>query len=282
LQAFADFPAVLSRQIDAQPAADSEWHAIGRRLLAQSTPATTSAAPLVYLREFGERLLLVGNEPARPRIAKTYELLACLVSRPSRSAEKRELLELLFEARTDESARSYLRQAINALRAALPPDGIGVDRTHVGLAADLAVQSDSVRFETALIESARLQPEARLTATTAALEIYDAGEYLPGTRSRWADERQQHLADLATNARYEAAELALSAGRLDQARQLCDAALGADPYREGAWRLAMRIAESLGDDAGVVRAYRGCEKALSQLGTAPSPSTKELMQRLRR
>lgn len=282
LQAFGDFPAVLSRQIDAQPSADSEWHDIGRRLIAQTARATRTAEPAVELKEFGQRLLLVGGEPARPRIAKTYELLACLAARGSRSADKRELLELLFDARTDESARSYLRQAVNALRAALPPDTLVVDRIQVALTDAVTIRTESVQFEAELAEAARLQPEARLAATLPALEIFDRGEYLPGTRSQWGDERQQHLANLATDARYEAAELALAAGRYDQSRLLCDDVLQADPFREAAWRLAMRIAETLGDESGVVRAYRGCEEALAQLGTTPSASTKELMQRLRR
>src|SRR5439155_452551 len=35
LQALADFPAVVSRRIDAEPGADSAWHELGRALIAQ-------------------------------------------------------------------------------------------------------------------------------------------------------------------------------------------------------------------------------------------------------
>lgn len=38
LQALADFPAVLSRRLDAEPSADSPWHTIGRALRASPRP----------------------------------------------------------------------------------------------------------------------------------------------------------------------------------------------------------------------------------------------------
>jgi ATP/maltotriose-dependent transcriptional regulator MalT/DNA-binding SARP family transcriptional activator len=282
LQALADFPAVLSRQIDAQSSPDSEWHSLGRRLLAQSHGSTALADSAVELKEFGQRTLIVGGSTAHPRIAKTYELLAYLATRHPPAADKRELLEVLFDARTDESARSYLRQAVNALRAALPVDAVIVDRSRVTLTDAVAVRTESLRFEAALAEAARLHPDARLSGTLAALEVFGGGEYLPGSRSQWADQRQQYLGDLATNARYEAAELALAAGQYEQARASCEQVLRADGFRESAWRLSMRIADALGDEAGVVRAYRACEQALRELGATPSPSTMDLMQRLRR
>jgi two-component SAPR family response regulator len=147
---------------------------------------------------------------------------------------------------------------------------------------EVAISSESMRFETQLAEAARLQGADRIAATLAALAIFDRGEYLPGGRSDWADGRQQELADLATDARYEAAELALAAGDYSQAQSLSAAVLVADPFREAAWRLVMRIADALGDEKSVVRAYHDCERSLGELGTTPSPTTRQLLERLRR
>jgi DNA-binding SARP family transcriptional activator len=58
--------------------------------------------------------------------------------------------------------------------------------------------------------------------------------------------------------------------------------VGDDPLREVAWRLLMRVFDALGDDTGVIRSYHDCERALTQLGTSPSPSTRQLLERLRR
>jgi DNA-binding SARP family transcriptional activator len=150
------------------------------------------------------------------------------------------------------------------------------------LSDNVLATSESTRFEAALAVAARLQGEERLTATLEALAVADQGEYLPGSHTHWVDERRQRLAELATDARYEAAELAFAAGLLDQADRLAGQVLAADPFREAAWRLTMRVANALGDDDGVIRAYQRCERALARIGTEPAPTTRELLERLRR
>jgi two-component SAPR family response regulator len=273
---------VASRRIDAEPGADSPWHELGRALIAQGIALATSVQASVELQEFGRRVILVNGQEARPRIAKTYELLAFLATRRPAQAKRDELLEALFEGRTDESARAYLRQAVHWLRQALPADAIVVEGGRVRLSDEVAITSESTRFESRLAEAARLQGDDRLAVTLETLRVYDRGEYLPGTRSAWADTRHQELADLATDARYEAAELAFAAGDHDLAQALAGQVLAADPFREAASRLLMRVSDTLGDEKGVIRAYHDCERSLAELGTTPSPSTRQLLERLRR
>jgi DNA-binding SARP family transcriptional activator len=282
LQALADFPAVASRRIDAESGADSPWHEVGRALIAQGVALAATVRASIELREFGQRAIVVNGEGVKPRIAKTYEVLAVLAARRPAQARRDELLEALFGGRSDDSARAYLRQAVHWLRQTLPEGAILVEDGVIRLSEGIEIDAESVRFERRLAEAARLQDAQRLGATLAALEIYDRGDYLPGLRSAWADERHAELADLASGARYEAAELAFAAADYEQARALVDTALAADPFREAAWRLLMRIAEPLGDEKGVLRAYHGCERALGRLGTTPSPSTRQLLESLRR
>ena len=280
LQALADFPAVASRRIDAEPGADSPWHEIGRALIAQGVDLAPVQAA-VELKEFGRRAILVNGEEAKPRIGKTYELLAYLATRRPPQAKRDELLDALFDGRSDDSARAYLRQATHWLRQALPEGGSCRGRNDPGPRR----RGHRQRVATVRGPPRRSRPPAgrgAAGATRATLELFDAGEYLPGNRSLWAEERQKELADLAADARYEAAELALAAGDLDAARSLAEQVLAADPFREAAWRLLMRIADTLGDEKGVVRAYQDCERALAQLDTTPSPSTRQLLERLRR
>jgi two-component SAPR family response regulator len=144
------------------------------------------------------------------------------------------------------------------------------------------VTGESTRLEARLVEAARLRGEERLEATLEALAICDRGEHLSGLRSAWTDERRRQLEELAADTRQEAARLALEADRYAEAQRLTDRVLDSDPFREGAWRLRMRIAGALGDDDGVIGAYRGCRRVLAQLGTTPSPSTRRLLERLRR
>ena len=283
LQALADFPAVASRRIDAESSPDSSWHELGRALLAQGVAVETRVHTSVQLMEFGRRAIVVNSLEVKPRIAKAYELLAYLVSRVPPRAERDELLDGLFDGRNDESTRAYLRQAVRWLRHVLPnAEALIVERGTFRLTDEVAVASESTRFEAALVEAARLQAGDRLAATRAALAIYDQGDYLPGARSPWADDRRRRLAELAADARTEAAELAFAAERFDEAERLAEEVLHSEPFREAAWRVTMRIANALGDDDGVIRAYRACHQALARVGTAPSPSTHQLFQRLRR
>ena len=70
----------------------------------------------------------------RPRIAKSYELLAYLLDRPEREARRDDLMNALFDGRDGTAARTYLRQAILHLREALPrADALVVDKRTVAL-----------------------------------------------------------------------------------------------------------------------------------------------------
>jgi DNA-binding SARP family transcriptional activator len=282
LRALADFPAVVSRRIDAEPAAGSPWHELGRALIAQGVAIDAQPRASIELCEFGAARILVNGEEVRPRIAKTYELLAYLTSNGG-AATRDELLTALFDARDDESTRSYLRQAIRWLRRVLPdPDALTAEGGSLAFAPGLAVASESTRFEASLAEAARLQGDDRLTATLAALALHETGEYMAGVATSWVDRRRTALAELASDARYEVAELAFAAERYHEAGELARRVVDDDPYREGAWRLLMRVANVMGDEDGVMRAYRACEQALASVGATPAASTQRLVDQLRR
>jgi DNA-binding SARP family transcriptional activator len=124
--------------------------------------------------------------------------------------------------------------------------------------------------------------EEKLKLLLAALRIADRGAYLPSITSIWADERRQRLDELVASARLDAAEAAFAIGRYSQAAQLAEQVARADPYREAAWRLLMRVADTLGDRDRVIAAYRACERALAELGAEPSPATADLLRASRR
>jgi ATP/maltotriose-dependent transcriptional regulator MalT/DNA-binding SARP family transcriptional activator len=283
LQALADFPAVVSRRIDAQARADSAWHDLGRALGAQgvSVQSQTTAAS-VWLTEFGDTAVTVNNQQVKPRIAKTYQLLAYLCASGRHGAQREELLDVLFDGRADDSARAYLRQAVRQLRVLLPDEvEVTSQDAQISLSTNVRMGSDSAYLESALAGAARLQGAARLTATLDALALYDRGPYLPKASSGWVDNRRAHLAKAATDARHDAAKLAFGLGRFTHARALNSATLDANPYDESAWQLRMRIANALGDVSAVLDAFRGCERALAELGTTPSRGTRTLLEDLR-
>ncbi|OBG28532.1 BTAD domain-containing putative transcriptional regulator [Mycobacterium sp. 852002-51057_SCH5723018] len=282
LQALADFPAVVARRIDAEANADSAWHAIGRALASQGVAVGTHIPTTIELLEFGRTAIIVDGEDVRPRIAKCYELLGFLAARKGAPASRDELLNALFDARDDESARAYLRQTITGVRRLLPPDAVSICEGRVALSPDVALASESARLEQDLAAARRLQGGELIAATERALAPLARGEYLAGVRSAWVDERRQHLADSATTARAAAADAAYAADRYHEAQSLAEAVLAADPLHEAVWRILMRIRGAVGDYDGVITTFTQCERALSAAGIPPAASTRALLDQLRR
>jgi DNA-binding SARP family transcriptional activator len=241
------------------------------------------AATAVHIADLGRPTILVEGREVRPRIAKSVALLAYLATAPGHEAEREELLGALFDGRADDSARSYLRQAVHRLREVLP-EGIGpaFDGSRLRFGAPVALSGDAGRAEALLAEAARVQGEDRAPVLAEALALLDRGEYLDGIEAPWVGERRRELADLRLEARMDAGRLAYEEGRYKEAADLAAAVLEEDPYRERAWRLAMRVAAATGDEDGVIGAFRGCAGALEQLGAEPSQSTRRLLSTLRR
>jgi DNA-binding SARP family transcriptional activator len=236
----------------------------------------------VRVAEFGRSELLLDGEPVKTKIRKSWELLAWLVGRRAVKAERAELLEALFDGRDDRSTRAYLRGAIRELRDLLPGGAIAGDGGSVVLTDAIQVTSDSVAFEVQVQEAHRLQGRARLRGLLLALEQRGTEPFLDGVKSAWAEERRRHIASLVSDVHFEAAEAAYAEGEFAQARRLLGSLLAADPFREAAWRLSMRVASALGDEDGIVQAFRGCERALEDLATQPSSVTQQLLAELRR
>lgn len=282
LQALADFPSVLARRLDAEPRADSPWHEIGRALMARGVACPARHATTVHVGEFGRVAIMVDGREVRPRIAKSGALLAYLTSATNNAADRDELLEALFDGRSDDSARAYLRQAAHRLRETLPGIGPSFRSTHLEFEGPVVLRSESMEFESLIAGAARLQGPERFAVLMRALDIVGRGEYLPGHDLNWVNERRAHLANMAADAALDAAQIAFAAGDYRDAERLVETVLDDDPYKESAWRLLMRIANATGDEDRVIGSYRRCQQALGRLNAAPSGSTQQLLDQLRR
>jgi DNA-binding SARP family transcriptional activator len=286
LQALAEFPDVLSRRIDLEPTGDSRWHQLGRSLLVRSTPvaAVTAAARSrpIHVTEFGRAAVHIDGAAVRARLSKSVELLALLATRERAEATKAVVLDSLFDSRRNGSSAAYLRQAMFRLREMVPdvldpdsPPGI------LRLAPGLSVTTDSQHVLSLLSQASSTQGERRVRILQEALTAADQGEYLPGSRSPWAEDRRRHLQEMLRRARFDAAEAAFAVGRYSEAEGLTHTILAEDRFHEPAWRLRMRIAHMHGDHQRVLATYRACEQALGEIGAGPSASTVSLLRDLR-
>ena len=155
LLALRDFPAVLSRRIDAEPALDSDWHELGRALVAQGVAVPSRPASAVYLRDIGGLEILVDGRRVQPALKKSAELLAYLAGRGAGEIDRDELLGALFDARDDESTRAFLRQALHQLRQVLPVGSTISEGRRVRMGPDVVVTSQA----DCLAAATRLPPE---------------------------------------------------------------------------------------------------------------------------
>jgi two-component SAPR family response regulator len=244
----------------------------------------TRISPAIELLEFGGTAIILNGTEVRPSLAKCYELLGFLAARKGAPANRDELLNALFDARADESTRSYLRKTIIGVPRLLPADALSVsgDDGRVELSPDIVLASESVQVEQELAAAARLRDSELVTATEDALQPLARGEYFAGVGSVWVDERRHQLAELATAARAAAAEAAFVADRYPDAQRLAEAVLAADPLREAMWRTLMRVRNAVGDYDGVVTTFAQCQRALRAAEIAPAAATRALVDQLRR
>jgi two-component SAPR family response regulator len=216
------------------------------------------------------------------RIRKSPELLAFLVSEGATAVPRRRLLNVLFDGRDGPSTRAYLRQAMQQLRAALPPSlGLTVTKDELRIPGIASLDAESIRFERLLALAGRQTGEERIASLRRALAVVEGGEYLPDVATPWAEERRGLLHAAIGEARVTAAELLFQHGCYREARAMIDRALGDEPLSERAWRLRIKLADAVGDDDGVLDAYRRCRAELRTLGLEPSAETVELVERLR-
>ena len=281
-QALDDFPAVLSRRMDAESHVDGPWHELGRSLATRPRVTGHPVHPLLRLRDLGAPTLMVGCEERRARVAKSYALLAYLVH-VGGSATRNDLLEHLFDGREDDSTRAYLRQAAHGLRQLLP-EGVELLRDADTFVLDGAssIETDTMLMHAKLASASALLGEARLVATNRVVEEYADAVYLKGVDCAWVTERRAELATTLANARIQTAVAAIETSQFTLAASMLNAVLDEDPFREQAWRLLMRASAAQGLSDRVIETYRRCESALGQAGLEPSASTRLLVAGLRR
>jgi LuxR family maltose regulon positive regulatory protein len=281
LQALDDVPSVLARQLDAEESPDGPWHDVASSAVRRRSGRAVAAARL-HLRDIGAPKVLVDGAERKPRITKTYALLAYLLQAGG-TASRRELLDAIFDGRADDSARAYLRQAAQGLRQLLH-EGLELETVDGGfrLSDPTAVTTDSALLDMRMDYALSLTGSARVDAIQTALTGSDRGPYLDGIECAFVRERRADLATRVNEARMTMAISAYEESRYELAEAASERVVAEDPFRERGWRLLMRIAAARGREEAIVEIYRRCELALEEVGLEPSAATRQLAAGLRR
>ncbi|WP_416972152.1 BTAD domain-containing putative transcriptional regulator [Streptomyces sp. 4F14] len=280
-RALEDFPAVLSRRLDIERDPDGRWHILGRTLIVHAeSPEVVVSRPSVSVDELERPAILIGERRHEPKLTKTVELLSYLaVEGPEVS--RADLITALFDSKNDKSANAYLRMAAGAVRQLTgDPDCILSDGSRIrwnqGTLSSTFVDTRTRHQRMRLVTG-----HDRLQMALDTLHRVAGMEMLPGARSPWVTEHRERWATLIRDIRHTAAEAAYETADYGIAHRLVQQVLAEDPYRERAWRLAMKVASAVGDTDRVIAAYRGCATAMRELRADPSSATRALFDRLR-
>ncbi|PWW24198.1 DNA-binding SARP family transcriptional activator [Geodermatophilus normandii] len=193
----------------------------------------------------------------------------CLSSRPTRSATAGHLWPDVPEDRAHGSLRSALWRLNKAA-----PGLIEVSGGALHLATDVRVDvrdlGDWVR---------RVVVPSGGADDVALPDTVLLGELLPGWYDDWVLLERERLRQLRIEALEAVAARLASAGRYCEALLAAHAAVSAEPLRESAHRVVMRIHLAEGNVVEAVRAYESFRTMLEdELGVPPTPQMTRLVQ----
>ncbi|GAY07676.1 BTAD domain-containing putative transcriptional regulator [Pseudonocardia sp. N23] len=283
LAALTDVPDVATRAADASPAHMSPWWEIVSSLATTEVLRVPARRPRVILEEFGEPSLSVDGVVLQPGLTKSIELMSFLLGSPQNSATRRQILDAVFEGRNDAASRSYLRQALFKLRAALPAELAPIQDGELFFIPVGDAVVGTARTMLDLLGLAARQPDLeRLNTLESALEHPARGPYLSTISTEWVTARRARLADRVASARIDAARIAYHSSRYALARSLLQEVLREHPYRERAWQLAISVAHAAGSDDDVLTIFRRYTATMRELGVPPKAEVQRLVANLRR
>ncbi|HWK50952.1 MAG TPA: BTAD domain-containing putative transcriptional regulator [Steroidobacter sp.] len=214
---------------------------------------------------------------------KGRALLAYLALRPGESHSRDRLANLLWEDADEELARTSLRQALTALRKALPTAAqaaLFADTDSVGVNAGL-LQSDIAAFRDALLAGTR-------TALQDAISHY-RGDLLDGFDARstafdeWLSSERSALRKQMSDALQRLTALCMAADDNDGALTACTRLVSLEPLNEAVHRRIMELQAKRNSYAEALRQYRVCRDVLRrELDVSPEAATEQLYRELMR
>ena len=220
----------------------------------------------------GELELELDGAPLEPPTSRRARSLLGLLALDRRPHARHDLAARFWPDVLDESARTSLRAALAALRRSLGPDAeryLVATRERVGLSEQVAVDAEEFERHVAAGEPERALALAR-------------GDLMAGLDDDWVlvarDEWREKVAGVLTTLAASAEASGDVPAAIAHARRM----VALDPLSEESQRALIRLLAEGGDRAAALAAYsRYAERLRTELGVAPSPATRELVERLR-
>lgn len=200
------------------------------------------------------------------------------------------LSEALWPLGAPDQFRPALRGLVSKVRRLLADVGVEDDRI-VSRSGRYVVDLQELRVD--VEQAGRDLQQARRVLQDGALE--EARDWasaaravvsrpiLPGVDAGWVDDLRDVVGGQLLDSLLVLGECRWRLGQLDGARSAAGQAVGLDPLREDAWRLAMRVEQQAGNTAAALAMYEQLRARLvDQLGVDPSAATRKLHARMLR
>jgi len=222
-----------------------------------------------------------GGRPLPLTARKCRALLAFLAMQQGQPQSREKLAALLWEESGEESARTSLRQALSAIRRALPAKAeplLRADTLQVALEA-AGVDSDVQQLRALLAESTAASLRAALPL--AAGELLEGFDARSGAFDEWLGTERRALRRDLSSAMQMLARLSREAGDAAGEIDALNRLLALEPLNEPAHRELMEACARAGRYTDALRQYQQCRALLRrELDLAPEPATEALYREL--
>lgn len=231
----------------------------------------------------GCELRTPSGQPLKLTARKARALLAFLALQDGAPQSRERLAALLWEDADTELARTSLRQALSAIRRALPESG------RSALHADaLQIALDPDELDVDVVRLRHLLADATSASLAIALDLY-RGELLEGLDARsgafdeWLGTERRSLRREVVVAAQKLRELCREAGDTTGEVAALTRVIALEPLNEPAYRELMEAYARSGRYTDALRQYQICRTALRrELDVAPEPATEALYRELMR
>jgi DNA-binding SARP family transcriptional activator len=219
-----------------------------------------------------------GSGPAvRIPARKTRALLAYLALQPGRAHPRDRLTALLWPDVPDAQARQSLRQALAALRRALPKRGpLVIDGDTVAVDPS-RVDVDVTRFERLLGDGGRPRLEQAVALYRG--DLLESFHVKAPAFEDWLVSERERLREMGRKALATLLVQQTRTGAGEDALHTARRLLSLDPLQEDVHRALMRLYVGQGQRAAALRQYQSCVALLRhELGVEPDAATQRLYQ----
>ena len=256
---------------------------VSRRQIRKQATVVTFAPPKMILRAFGKTEVTANNHvltSADWKSQNARDLLFLFLGHPE-GLTKEEVGLYFWPDLSPAELKLRFKNAIYRLRHAAGTDSVIFHDNNYLFNRALDFEFD-VHIFTHNLERAEHEknPEKKTSFLKAAIASY-TGAYLSDVIEDWAAPDRQKYADIYLKALLDLATLFFERKEYSRSLEVIKRAIQSDNCFEDGYRLCMQIHHAMGNLAEVTRTYKQCQEVLhAEIGTQPSPKTRQLFEKL--